>query len=74
MARGASRDDAEIEYKSSVPLDQARSTEPAILAELARRRNDELDRGISLVGPHRDELLLCLGHGAGDPTGVAGCR
>jgi len=61
VARGASRDDAEIEYKSSVPLDQP--AEPAILAELARRRSDELDRGISLVGPHRDELLLFLGHG-----------
>jgi len=65
VARGASRDDAEIEYKSSVPLDPSaqESTEAAILAELARRRNDELDRGISLVGPHRDELLLFLGHG-----------
>ena len=28
---------------------------------LAERRNDELDRGVSLVGPHRDELLLSLG-------------
>jgi len=64
VARGASRDDAEIEYKSSVPLDQP--AEAAILAELARRRNDELDRGISLVGPHRDELLLHLGHRAED--------
>ena len=34
-----------------------RSTE-ALLAELERRRSDELDRGVSLVGPHRDELLL----------------
>ena len=64
VARGASRDDAEIEYKSSVPLD--RPLDAAILAELERRRKDELDRGISLVGPHRDELLLWLGHGAED--------
>jgi DNA replication and repair protein RecF len=68
VARGASRDDAEIEYKSSVPLDQygQQPTETAILAELERRRNDELDRGISLVGPHRDDVLLWLGHGAGE--------
>jgi DNA replication and repair protein RecF len=33
----------------------------AILAELAQRRADELQRGISLVGPHRDELGLGLG-------------
>ena len=71
MARGASRDDAEIEYKSSVPLD--RPLEAAILAELERRRKDELDRGISLVGPHRDELLLWLGHGDRE-TGPPGCR
>ncbi|MDQ3481569.1 MAG: DNA replication/repair protein RecF [Actinomycetota bacterium] len=32
-----------------------------LLAEIARRRSDELDRGVSLVGPHRDDLLLSLG-------------
>ena len=35
--------------------------ETALLAELARVRPQELDRGISLVGPHRDELQLRLG-------------
>ncbi|MER6973189.1 DNA replication/repair protein RecF [Nocardioides sp. NPDC000445] len=70
VARGASRDDAEITYKSSVvePVETTPSVESlrqAILAELARRQKDELDRGISLVGPHRDDLLLFLGHGAG---------
>ena len=33
----------------------------ALLAELARRRSAELDRGVCLVGPHRDELELRLG-------------
>jgi len=33
----------------------------AMLAELERRRADELDRGVTLVGPHRDELALSLG-------------
>ncbi len=65
VARGASRDDAEIEYKSSVPVDDG-PLDTAILEELARRQKDELDRGISLVGPHRDELLLFLGLGAAD--------
>ena len=32
--------------------------EAAYLAALAARRNDEIERGISLVGPHRDELQL----------------
>jgi DNA replication and repair protein RecF len=72
VARGASRDDAEITYRPSFELPP--STDPAalrqaLLAELERRRGDELDRGLSLVGPHRDELHLALGHGPGDGTG-----
>lgn len=33
----------------------------ALHNELTRRRGDELDRGVSLVGPHRDEIVLRLG-------------
>jgi DNA replication and repair protein RecF len=33
----------------------------ALLAELGRMRAQELDRGVNLVGPHRDELELSLG-------------
>src|SRR5690625_1549863 len=33
----------------------------ALLAELAVRRRAELERGVCLVGPHRDELELRLG-------------
>jgi DNA replication and repair protein RecF len=32
-----------------------------LLAALARVRQQEVDRGTTLVGPHRDELLLTLG-------------
>lgn len=74
VARGARRDDADIEYRPSLELGGAR-TQPelaeALLAEVERRRKDELDRGISLVGPHRDELLLTIGHGAGPSTGAS---
>lgn len=64
VARGASRDDAEIDYKPSFDLpDDPDQLEESLLAELERRRKDELDRGISLVGPHRDELVLTLGNG-----------
>ena len=35
----------------------------SMLAELIRVRQHELDRGISLVGPHRDDLELVLGRG-----------
>jgi DNA replication and repair protein RecF len=69
VARGASRDDAEITYRPSFELppgaDRVALGE-ALLAELERRRGDELDRGLSLVGPHRDELQLTLGHAPGD--------
>ncbi len=33
----------------------------ALLAELERLRQQEVDRGVSLVGPHRDDLVLGLG-------------
>lgn len=35
--------------------------ESALLAELDRVRGQELERGVSLVGPHRDDLELVLG-------------
>ncbi len=35
--------------------------EAGLLVELARTRQQEIDRGVSLVGPHRDELELLLG-------------
>ena len=71
VARGASREDAEIDYRPSFELGD--DLEKSLLAELERRRGDELDRGISLVGPHRDELLLTLG-GPSGPDGTGGTR
>lgn len=35
----------------------------ALLSDMTRLRNAELERGISLVGPHRDDLELILGPG-----------
>ncbi len=73
VARGASREDARIEYRPSFELpgpDPAELAE-ALLAEVERRRSDELDRGLSLVGPHRDDLLLTLA-GAGQDLPVKG--
>ena len=35
--------------------------EAAMLTELGRRRKDEIDRGVTLVGPHRDDVSLMLG-------------
>jgi DNA replication and repair protein RecF len=57
---------ASIGYRGSIELAQqdpnnTEFLEVALLAELSRRRNDELDRGMCLVGPHRDDLELRLG-------------
>lgn len=61
VARGASRDDARIEYSSTVPV--ADDPAHAFREELARRQSEEIQRGVTLVGPHRDDLLLTLGPG-----------
>jgi DNA replication and repair protein RecF len=58
---------AAIAYRSSIDaadLDGAGDTdflEAALLDALARRRGAELERGMCLVGPHRDDLELRLG-------------
>jgi DNA replication and repair protein RecF len=57
---------ADVRYRSSVgddlPADgDAEYFRAALLDALARRRGAELDRGVCLVGPHRDELELRLG-------------
>ena len=63
VARGASRDDADLDYRASIELPSTGDLRTALLDAIAGRRKEELDRGISLVGPHRDELLLTLGTG-----------
>jgi len=65
VARGASRDDASVTYRPSFEVDgddlALPSLEGQLLGALEARRRDELDRGLTLVGPHRDELVLGLG-------------
>ncbi|MGH8970639.1 MAG: DNA replication/repair protein RecF [Actinomycetes bacterium] len=63
---GISTGPAVLDYRSSlgdeVPLVADRELLAAgILAELARTRRAELERGISLVGPHRDDIVVRLG-------------
>ena len=71
VARGATSDDAGLEYQPSLEIgdltDRAALTD-RLLEELELRRTDELDRGVSLVGPHRDELSLTLGNGEPSTT------
>jgi len=43
----------------------ASELEAALAAALARSRPDEVDRGITLVGPHRDDVLFAIDYGSG---------
>jgi DNA replication and repair protein RecF len=56
--------EAGLEYRASWDLGASTKRaelEQGLLAEVARRRDEELDRGVTLVGPHRDDLVLSLG-------------
>ena len=62
----ADRRDVRANYKASVDLPDDAVGDPsvvrtALLAGIEHRRRDELERGISLVGPHRDEAVLEIG-------------
>lgn len=64
-----------LTYQSSVagvePATDSRAIEQAFLAHLARLRDDEIGRGQTLIGPHRDDVLIAAG---GVPVGAYGSR
>jgi len=58
--------DATVEYLSALGTDTESSSDREVWRErlmegITRRRRDELDRGVTLVGPHRDDMVLSLG-------------
>ncbi|WP_204910676.1 DNA replication/repair protein RecF [Microlunatus spumicola] len=56
--------DATAAYTSATTFEPGAGREEltaALTAAMAARRNDEVARGVSLVGPHRDDVLLSLG-------------
>ena len=72
----AGQSDARVHYKSSLreqtaariadgEVPEAEELRTEILASLAEVRGAEVERGVSLVGPHRDDLVLTLGRAAG---------
>jgi DNA replication and repair protein RecF len=61
--------DAAAEYRASVDLSALRQAQGALdrallcdllMKAMAERRNEEIQRGVSLVGPHRDDIALSL--------------
>jgi DNA replication and repair protein RecF len=74
VARGARRTDATARYAPSVGGDDAPAAAPApgqppgreeiaglFVEALRARRDEEKRRGLTLVGPHRDEVSLAVG-------------
>ncbi len=65
-AEAVSSSDVGATYVSALGPEVEPSTDrqvwqDALLVGIERRRKDELDRGVTLVGPHRDDMLLSLG-------------
>src|SRR5699024_5563785 len=52
---------AHIAYKSTIHTADREVLEAAMLAELGAKRQREIERGTSSVGPHRDDVELHLG-------------
>ena len=72
VAKDGGRNEAMLTYQPSIPVPSPadreepggpsrEALERSFLAELDRRRPEEVQRGITLVGPHRDELGLAVG-------------
>jgi DNA replication and repair protein RecF len=57
---GGAKEAPTMSYRSTVPTDGGDLEEELLKASSAARSN-ELDRGVCLVGPHRDELELSIG-------------
>jgi DNA replication and repair protein RecF len=64
IAKGDDGNRAELAYRTSLAVDgsaRRQDLEAVMLAEMVRRRSEELDRGMTLVGPHRDDMEITLG-------------
>ena len=55
----AAGDGSALEPGTTIPT--AAELTAAMRERVAERRNDELDRGMTLVGPHRDDVVIHLG-------------
>ena len=56
--------EAAVEYKTALDLTEGTdrfALAAALLAAAVSRRSEEIQRGVSLVGPHRDDIALSLG-------------
>lgn len=65
VASGAAQDRRSVsaDYRTATPTEDATpvAVRDALLAAMAERQREELDRAVSLVGPHRDDVDLAIG-------------
>jgi DNA replication and repair protein RecF len=54
---------AYADVAGATPVCSAEELTAAMRERVAERRGEELDRGMTLVGPHRDDLVIHLGRG-----------
>ncbi len=60
-AVAAGQGGASLTYRSGVPTGVGTDLEQALRDGLREARTQEVERGVTLVGPHRDDLVLSLG-------------
>ena len=61
LATGANDDDTLASEPTEPPTPDVPAIRDALLAAMGRLRSKEVERGVCLVGPHRDDLALGLG-------------
>ncbi len=64
LAIAPTNNDAQLAYRSPIEPEPDTSVEELrarLILAMAERRSDEIARGVCLVGPHRDDIVLSLG-------------
>lgn len=64
LAIAPTNNDAQLAYRSPIEPEPDNSVEELrarLILAMAERRSDEIARGVCLVGPHRDDIVLSLG-------------
>ena len=58
------KEELSLTYQGFLPIEMANSTqkelEQVFLKKLAQSRREDLERGLTLIGPHRDDLEICI--------------
>ncbi len=64
LAIAPTNNDAQLAYRSPIgpePDTSVEELQARLILAMSERRSDEIARGVCLVGPHRDDIVLSLG-------------